>query len=1078
MKTLTNIRLINWHYFDNQTIPIKNNTLLTGQNASGKSTILDAISFVLTAGDQNFNLAANEKGKRDLRSYCKCKLGSLDQEYLRDYDLSSHICLEFFSEKQEKYFCLGAIIDVTGNVAPPKVLFYIIDSPLKDEFFYSEDEEIYNIQEFKKKRFTPYIFTTRKEAKSAFRQKMGGVSDKYFTLLPKALAFKPLTDVKDYIYKHLLDEKEVNVENIKDSIRSYKDLEAILKVTKNKIKDLETIKISYEELSKLEENKKFYDYVLKDLTLKSKQNEINAKTKDISVLEREREDLRKQIRDIDEKIANLDDQSKALYSTLSSSSEFKASELYDKQIESLDRDILTLTEEKRKFDRKKLQYRDTVLLFKENDSNLYNELSKLDLNFEDEESIKEAIIEIDSLKTIVDQKKAQLSREEGIILIKKDEAKAKVEDVFQKLKTLSSNEIPYRKEITILRQKMEDYLKDLYNESIRVHVLAEVIDVTDKTWHNTIEDFLANQRFALIVDPKYYEDCLDCYRKYKSNNIYGVTLVDTREALKFRNYQVGSIASIIETDNPDARNYINYLCGNVMMVDDPKDIRKKGYQSALTVDGMLYRGLGIRYLNPNTEKPFIGRNARSEQSSRYTRLGEQAKEEFQNLSKRQSTIKELLDLLESLNLEDLRVLVAKVMELDRDKVLIEELKEKKKRLSLSSLNDVRAEYENLKVEIRTEGQKRSTKEQLIGAKNQGIESLTEAVLLLNNEINALSAEIYNIETENISYKSDADKIYDEERKSGKKEKDIFINVEAIIKDHQQIHTNYLSRLSIAEANYASKYNRPFSTGFDAAKDYLDELDKLVTSELVKYEGKVREAREEAEKLFKEDFLSKLKSYILEAQDEIGKINETLNKIQFGRDKYEFIFPKSKEFGAIYNMIVDEGAGELGYTIFSMDFEEKYQKELDELFDHLSQDEENSMGALNKYTDYRTYMDYDIKVTSGQDVFYFSNINKEKSGGETQIPFYVAILASFVRLFDKAQKSGLDDSIGLILFDEVFDKMDNARTDAMMEFISNLDVQILLACPPQKMDSLSKHTETSIAVVREDKHASCISIRDK
>ena len=72
MKTLTKIRLINWHYFENETIDIKNNTLLTGQNASGKSTILDAVSFVLTAGDQNFNWAANEKGKRDLRGYVKC----------------------------------------------------------------------------------------------------------------------------------------------------------------------------------------------------------------------------------------------------------------------------------------------------------------------------------------------------------------------------------------------------------------------------------------------------------------------------------------------------------------------------------------------------------------------------------------------------------------------------------------------------------------------------------------------------------------------------------------------------------------------------------------------------------------------------------------------------------------------------------------------------------------------------------------------------------------------------------------------------------------------------------------------
>ena len=49
MKKLTKIRLINWHYFSNETIEVVNNVLLTGQNATGKSTILDAITYVLVA---------------------------------------------------------------------------------------------------------------------------------------------------------------------------------------------------------------------------------------------------------------------------------------------------------------------------------------------------------------------------------------------------------------------------------------------------------------------------------------------------------------------------------------------------------------------------------------------------------------------------------------------------------------------------------------------------------------------------------------------------------------------------------------------------------------------------------------------------------------------------------------------------------------------------------------------------------------------------------------------------------------------------------------------------------------------
>lgn len=61
MKKLVKIRLINWHYLSNETIELDGNVLLSGPNASGKSTVMDAITYVLTAGDTMFNLAANEK---------------------------------------------------------------------------------------------------------------------------------------------------------------------------------------------------------------------------------------------------------------------------------------------------------------------------------------------------------------------------------------------------------------------------------------------------------------------------------------------------------------------------------------------------------------------------------------------------------------------------------------------------------------------------------------------------------------------------------------------------------------------------------------------------------------------------------------------------------------------------------------------------------------------------------------------------------------------------------------------------------------------------------------------------------
>ena len=63
MKLLKKVRIINWHYFYNVTFEVDQVNFLTGQNAAGKSTLIDAMQVVLlgdTSG-RTFNKAANEK---------------------------------------------------------------------------------------------------------------------------------------------------------------------------------------------------------------------------------------------------------------------------------------------------------------------------------------------------------------------------------------------------------------------------------------------------------------------------------------------------------------------------------------------------------------------------------------------------------------------------------------------------------------------------------------------------------------------------------------------------------------------------------------------------------------------------------------------------------------------------------------------------------------------------------------------------------------------------------------------------------------------------------------------------------
>jgi len=63
MLLLTKIRLVNWHFFIDETIEAGQATLLAGDNGSGKSTIIDAVQYALVANIRRikFNAAATEK---------------------------------------------------------------------------------------------------------------------------------------------------------------------------------------------------------------------------------------------------------------------------------------------------------------------------------------------------------------------------------------------------------------------------------------------------------------------------------------------------------------------------------------------------------------------------------------------------------------------------------------------------------------------------------------------------------------------------------------------------------------------------------------------------------------------------------------------------------------------------------------------------------------------------------------------------------------------------------------------------------------------------------------------------------
>jgi len=128
-------------------------------------------------------------------------------------------------------------------------------------------------------------------------------------------------------------------------------------------------------------------------------------------------------------------------------------------------------------------------------------------------------------------------------------------------------------------------------------------------------------------------------------------------------------------------------------------------------------------------------------------------------------------------------------------------------------------------------------------------------------------------------------------------------------------------------------------------------------------------------------------------------------------------------------------------------------------------------AVREICDYRQYFIYDIRIRHTDTIdektgkpleSLLSRVLREKSGGETQTPYYVAIAASFFRFYKDAP-----GAIRLVLFDEAFNKMDDERIGNMIGFFRKLAMQVVTAVPTEKIESIAPVVDRTNLVIRKN-----------
>ncbi|MCL2093996.1 MAG: hypothetical protein FWH12_07350 [Treponema sp.] len=1066
MITLERVRLVNWHNFLDQVIEIGNRCLLAGDNGSGKSTIIDAIQYAMAANLRmaRFNSAAEERrsGGRDLMGYVRAKVGSESTEYRRG-DTIAHVMMEWSGPEANTGFSSGVCIEahrdnhytehfwISSGISPVNPhnapAFPIKDIPVQDE----KNEPI----PFRRWRT---LLAERKASECPTKQqyireltnrlgvwKRQNEINPYLDSLTRSIGFRPLDSIDQFVCNYILEENPVSIQDMKQNLENYKEAERQAKWAIAKINLLKKLS------NKAAEWRNYDGYILKQEFLKL-------------IIELENEKLKKA------------EVSKVLTETKNNLDETiqRISFLGQKRLD---------TEQALRAVEKSIASNDAHRLYEE----IRQRIERLEHDHEAEESKAARYADLKGqcealLNRSLDTNNADAFDRETFLLEEEASTFRDVKYQAQQIKKATEEQIrDLRIELSDLERGIRRYpegpraLKNALDKAgIQSFFLSELAEVTDPTWADAAEGILNTRRFALLVDPEEFQRALEVYDGLP-RSVSGAFLPNI-EKMRGANPRPGSLAELIKADGY-GRIYIDFILGKTMCADISS---LKTYDSAVTKECMTYINHTASRIREDIYRHHYLGKAAIEKRRGFLRTELSRLEGDFSLAEKNER--------EAGSEEDRRTRVLRW--LPEIKILFPSLT----RTQTLTLSLTEAKDELSKIDI--------TSIRELDSKQK---ELNEQLFLLYQDNDRLQKQSGSLEKELSNCQLTLDNLaFSQEAKEGA--------ISAFAGEHPLMITaceeyaqNKLSETSIADLSntyestlqgfktrtntlkreyqtLVAAYNQEFShlLGLEPGENEEAEslLKRLETSELPEYKEKITRAYHDAEKEFKDHFISRLNERIEEARESFKEINDVLRTLLFGRDQYWFHLEEQGERKGHIEVIrqaarippAEEG-------LFSQFTDPAEQKAAEDLFNRILNSPLDSK-ELRDICDYRSYFRYDIRIRetdntdeSGNPVILsLSRVLKEKSGGETQTPYYVAIAASFYKHFNKNP----DNTVRLVIFDEAFNRMDDERIGKILEFYKSLNLQIITSVPPEKIEAIAPYMDRINVISR---FGNAVKVRD-